>query len=126
MMFVIPFKTPTINHLYYHRGNMKILSKEARELRAKIEELLDKEHIHEAVEVIKENDCKLRVLIRIQENWLTKKGEVKRKDIANREKFLIDSVFNALGIDDKMIYEHTSMKVQGEDECAIVNIEEFE
>ena len=125
-MFVIPFKTPTINHLYYHRGNMKILSKEARELRAKIEELLDKEHIHEAVEVIKENDCKLRVLIRIQENWLTKKGEVKRKDIANREKFLIDSVFNALGIDDKMIYEHTSMKVQGEDECAIVNIEEFE
>lgn len=125
-MFVIPFKTPTINHLYYHRGNMKILSKEARELRAKIEELLDKEHIHEAVEVIKENDCKLRVLIRIQENWLTKKGEVKRKDIANREKFLIDSVFNALGIDDKMIYEHTSMKVQGDDECAIVNIEEFE
>jgi len=119
MIITIPFKTPTINHLYWHRGNMKIMTKEAKEV---------KEHITKLVDLI-HNDLptekKLKVTVEVRENWLTKKGEVKRKDVANREKFIIDCVFDALGIDDKFIYELILRKVQSEDvESAIIKIEE--
>ena len=42
----------------------------------------------------------------------------------NRTKFLIDSVFQALDIDDKLIFEHTIKKIQSEtEEKAVINIE---
>jgi len=56
---------------------------------------------------------------------IPKKGEVKRKDVANREKFLIDSVFDALGIDDKFIFEHNISKCQDTEEFALIKIEEY-
>jgi len=105
----IPFKTPSINHLYYHRGNMKILTKEARELKEEIKQIV----------------YKSRVEVEIHENWLTKKGEIKKKDIANREKFLIDSVFAALGMDDKFIFEHSMKKVQDDQEFAVITIQKL-
>ena len=66
---------------------------------------------------------KLKVRVEIHEDWLTKKGEIKRKDVANRENFLIDSVFNALGIDDKFIFEHNIIKCQDSREFSIIKIE---
>jgi len=124
MIIKIPFKTPTINHLYGQRGFHKYLTKEATQLRKEIEEII---YSHESLTsslmifAIK----KLKVIVEIHEDWLTKKGDVKRKDVANREKFLIDSVFNALGIDDKFIYEHTMKKIQSDEEFAIIKIEEI-
>jgi len=115
MIITIPFKTPTINHLYWHKGNIKIIKKEARELREKIKEIVDNLPI-----IIMAGN--LKVNIDIHEDWLCKDGSVKRKDILNREKFLVDSVFDALGIDDKYIYEHTMRKVQSKKEFAIVTI----
>lgn len=115
----LPFKTPTINHLYGQHGYRKYLKKEAKELREQINELVlsHQEDVREK---------KLRVTIEIYENWYTLKGKVKKKDIANREKFLVDSVFNALGVDDKFIFEHIMIKKQSEDEeYAIVKIEEI-
>ena len=50
------------------------------------------------------------------------KGDVKKVDISNREKFLIDSVFNALEIDDKNIFEHTMKKIQDDEEFALIEI----
>ena len=47
---------------------------------------------------------------------------MKKKDIANREKFLIDSVFNALGLDDCFIFEHAMRKAQSDEEKAIIII----
>jgi len=44
------------------------------------------------------------------------------KDIANRKKFLIDSVFRGLGLDDSFIFEHTMFKVQSEEEKAAITI----
>jgi len=38
---IIPFKTPTVNHLYWHKGNMKILTTPAREFRKKIEKIIN-------------------------------------------------------------------------------------
>lgn len=119
MKILIPFKTPTINHLYYHRGNIKVLTTEARRLREKIESLVEPDNS------LKEK--KLQIELKIFENWHNKKdGAVKKKDISNREKFLVDSIFKALELDDKYIFKHTMIKEQSEKEYVIVSIEELE
>jgi len=115
----IPFKTPTINHLYGQRGFHKYLTKEAKELRKEIEEIILKIKCKGWVLL---NTNNLEVVVEIYENWYTKNGDVKKKDVANREKFLIDSIFNALGIDDKGIFKHTMIKKQSDKEYAIITI----
>ncbi len=118
MIIKIPFKTPTVNHLYWHRGNMKIMTTEAKKLRKEISEIVSK-CLNDYVDW---KDYKLKVVVEIHENWFCKNGSVARKDISNREKFLIDSIFNALDIDDKFIFEHVSRKVQDEKEFTIIKI----
>jgi len=120
MIITIPFKTPTVNHLHGHNkfGNT-YLKPEAKKL---------KEHIADLVNVLPKEVLghrKLKVIVEIQEDWLTKEGKVKRKDVANREKFLIDSIFEVLMLDDKYIYELIIRKIQSEKEQAIIKIEEY-
>jgi Holliday junction resolvase RusA-like endonuclease len=124
MKIIIPFKTPTINHLYGFRGFHKFITKEAKEIKAKIAEEV-KEAMKEQYIWTGEITPKLEVQIAIYENWLTKKGEVARKDISNREKFLMDSIFEVLEIDDRFIFKHTMIKIQSEVEKAVVIIEEL-
>ena len=116
----IPFKTPSINHLYWHKGNIKILKTEAKKLREEIKEIIYK------LPIVEENLCgkELKVEVEIHENWYTKKGDIKRVDLSNREKFLLDSVFYALGMDDKCIFKHAMIKVQSDKEFAIIKIYE--
>ena len=117
----IPFKTPTINHMYGFRGYHKFMTKEGKELRKRI--------IERTKALIKHTDMyyyknkQLKVTVMIHENWFTKKGEIARKDISNREKFLIDSVFEGIGLDDKQIFSHRMRKYQDDDEYAVVMIE---
>ena len=117
---VIPFRTPTVNHLFWHKGNIKIMKTEAKELREKIRKIV----IKSLPFVCPNLNDGLKVVVEIHEDWYTKKGTVKRKDISNREKFLTDSVFKALGIDDKFIFEHTMKKVQSKNEKAVIIIYE--
>ena len=117
----LPFKTPTINHLYWHKGNIKIMKTEAKKLREEIKEIVIKSLPFFCPNL---NDG-LKVIVEIHEDWLCKNGSVKRKDVANREKFLIDSVFDGLGIDDKFIFEHNIIKIQDDNEFALIKIKEF-
>jgi Holliday junction resolvase RusA-like endonuclease len=116
IIITIPFKTPTVNHLYFNWKNRRILTKEARILKEKI------------AKIVKDSNCdttgllQVEVQVNIHENWYTKAGAVARKDVANREKFLIDSIFKALGIDDKYIFKHTMTKVQSDTEMAVIHI----
>lgn len=117
---IIPFKTPSVNHLYFSWRNRKILTKEARELKKLIKKLVDSQMEFK----IMCDDVKLSVNVEIYENWMCKNGEVSKKDISNREKFLIDAVFDSLGIDDKYIYQESFKKIQSlEEEKAIITIE---
>ena len=119
MEIIIPFKTPSVNHLYGSRGFRRYLKPEAKELKVKIAEIVQKAKKEGFILV---NSNKLTVRVEIHENWYTKDGKVKKKDIANREKFLIDSIFDELGIDDKGIFKHTMIKKQSEKEFAVVTI----
>lgn len=103
MILNLPIKTPTINHLYWHRGNIKILKTEAKQLREQIKELVEEQVDNTEIESLR--DKELRVEIEIFEDWYNKDDTVKKKDIQNREKFLIDSIFLALGFDDKFIFD---------------------
>ncbi len=117
----IPVKCPTINHLYGQRGFRKFLKKEAKVLREYIEN-----RVHEQVNLPDRKALegkKLKIEIEVHENWLTKEGKVKRKDVANREKFLVDSIFESLGLDDKFIYHHLMKKIQSKEEKSIIRLE---
>lgn len=119
MIVEIPFKTPSVNHLYFTWHNTRILTKEARILKKKIIDL-----IKENDEIFYYSNSLLKVKVEIYENWFCKNGKAKRADIANREKFLIDSVFEALGLDDRFIFEHTMIKIQSEtEEKAVIEID---
>ena len=120
MKIKIPFKTPSVNHLYYHMRNMKVKTKEARELEKQIIEICEKKK-HKFTQ-----DKRLKVSVWIHENWYFKNGKPCTKDIANREKFLIDAIFKGLKLDDKMIFENTMTKVDNSmEEFALVKIEEL-
>lgn len=116
----LPFKTPSINHVYGFRGHIKYIKPEAKKLRQEIIKIVKT--------VLKESytfDLHLKVTVEVYENWYTKKGTVKRMDVANREKFLIDSVFEGLDVDDKHIFEYITRKVQSDEEYALIKIEGF-
>ena len=115
---IIPFRTPSVNHLYWHRGNMKILTKEARELREKIKKI-----VLDSIEGVIFNDTKeYEIVVEVHDNWYTKDGRIKKADLSNKEKFLVDSIFCALEIDDKQIFKHTMIKKQSDKEFAVVTI----
>lgn len=120
MQITLPFKTPTINHLHgFWRGHV-VLKKEAKDLKKQIAEIV------KAFPKMLTGQSPLEVEVRVFENWYTQEGIIKKKDIANREKFLIDSIFEALGIDDKFIFKSTFIKVQSEtEEKAVITIENY-
>lgn len=109
----LPYKTNfSVNSMYRVTRQGKFLKREALNLRAKI-----KKDVHDIQrKEPKHNfyDKKLTVGIIFTENWLYKNGEIRKADLDNRLKFLIDSVFDALGLDDKMIYELYARKEQSE------------
>jgi len=121
MIIKIPFKTPSVNHLYFNWNNRRILTKEARELKKEIRKIVIKSLPFVNIN-LKDG---LKVEVEIHENWLTKKGEIKKKDISNREKFLIDAIFDTLGIDDKFIFENILRKIQDKDEFAMIRIKRY-
>ena len=76
MKITINRRIQTINLLYWHKGNIKILKTEARELRSYI-----LEQVEQQIDYLDINDYrekKLRVTIDVNENWYTKKGLVKK------------------------------------------------
>jgi len=98
---------------------MKILKKEAKELRKEITAIVDKSKMDFDPRV------ELQITVEIHEDWYNKEGGIKKKDISNREKFLIDSVFKALGVDDKNIFKSTFIKRFGEPHKAVIKIKEY-
>jgi Holliday junction resolvase RusA-like endonuclease len=123
IQITIDRKTPSVNHLYGHnrRGHF-YLKKEGRDLREYIISKVRGYVLRNSDKIKKLRDVQLSLTVQIFENWFTKKGTIRKKDVANREKFLIDSVFKGLGLDDSYIFEHTMFKVQSMEEKAVIVI----
>jgi len=105
---------------------MKFLKKEARELRDEIITLVNNQ-VHE-YELKHLKDKQLIVNVEVHENWFDLNKNIKRKDILNKEKFLIDSVFKGLDLDDRQIFDCRFIKRQSnneEDYKSIITIREY-
>lgn len=116
MKFIIPFKTPTVNTMYATFNGHRIKSKEARELSKEVDLIVKST----PTEIIK---GELSVNITIYSNWHNKDGSIKKRDIANLEKFITDSIFNNLEeMDDSQIFEINLKKIQCVEEITEVEI----
>ncbi len=110
-----PFKTPTVNTMYATFGGRRVKSKVARELSKEVEEIV----LSSQTEKI---EGELEVTIIIYSNWYNKDKTIKKRDIANLEKFITDSIFSQLEMDDSQIFKVTLKKIQSDEELAIVDI----
>ena len=103
-----PFKTPSVNQIYGISRNRMYLRPLSRELKKSIIEHT-KRQIGEREDYKKWWGCDVEVFV--HEKWITKENKWFRKDVMNREKFVIDAAFEGLGIDDKMVRKFTIEKV---------------
>ena len=126
VVITINEKTPSMNHLYSQsKFGRRFMTPKAKVLKLRI--------INSTSEQAKQqnfilNDWReklLKVTVEIHEDWWTLKDTVKKKDIANKEKFLIDSIMDGLDLDDSFIWEHTMRKVDSEVFKAVVKIEQY-
>lgn len=120
MKIKIPYKTPSVNKLYFVWNGRKILTSPARKLKGEIKDLVKKHRDASYVDKI------LKITVEVHENWWYKNGKVKRSDVSNREKFLIDSVFEGLGLEDKWIFDHNMKKIQNDKEFSLIKIEKID
>ena len=126
MQIVIPFKTPTVNNMYVTftpkggRRTMRIKSKESKAAAEDVKEII-------LNGPFKKIEGPLRVDMEIYSNWHNKDGSIKKRDIANLEKFITDSIFsNIEGMDDSQIFQLSMIKMQSDKEEAVINIEALE
>jgi len=119
----LPYRTNfSVNSMYRVTRAGKFLKREALNLRTRI----IKDVLSQLIDRMELVDKKLTVGIIFVEDWNYKNGEPRRVDIDNRLKFLIDSVFKALDLDDKMIYEIYARKEQSElAESTTITIDEL-
>jgi len=112
----IPFKAPTVNQMYATFNGRRVKSKEARIFKKEVEEIM-KDQTYENME------GQLDVEVLVYSNWFNKDGKIKKKDVANYEKAIIDSVFANLEMDDSQIFEIKLYKIQSQIERSEVIIE---
>ena len=68
----------------------------------------------------------LRFDISIYDNWYTKEGSVRKRDIQNLDKIIIDACCERLGIGDERVWERTIRKLSDDklkDGFTVVKIE---
>jgi len=70
--------------------------------------------------------CVYKLSIEYHSNWFFKNGKVKKQDIQNMDKLLIDAVFEKMGVDDSRVWEVHLYKVQSTKVYTKVNIKELE
>lgn len=73
-------------------------------------------------------DVPLICTIKVFGNWKTKSGKIKKTDIANREKLVLDSVVsvlnkNGFAVDDSAIYCLVLQKLYSEEDKTVIHIE---
>lgn len=109
MMFRMQLKAPTVNQMYSTFRGHRVKSKAARDFAKDVENLMKSIPLDNI-------EGELIVIIKIYSRWYNKNGTIKKKDIANFEKAIIDSIFSNLEMDDSQIFELKLQKIHSETE----------
>ena len=113
MRIVITGKTPSANNLYStNKWGQRFMLKAAKDLKAEIIEEVMNQVTNQGYVQPEWLERLLRVSVTVHEDWFTKKHTIKKKDIANKEKFVIDCVMDGMRLDDSQIWHNTLIKIQ--------------
>ena len=123
----LPFP-PTMNHRMIPFGGRLILSPDHRAYKKLLSLYLHKKCLTTYHNF---SGKKLKVAIQYEgprSEWFTKKGEIKKKDVENRHKGLLDVIMPYFDLDDSQIFEITIKKIitAAMETTATVVIEEVE
>ncbi|MFA5133060.1 MAG: RusA family crossover junction endodeoxyribonuclease [Candidatus Paceibacterota bacterium] len=69
---------------------------------------------------------KMRITIMYNNDWHYKNGKIRRKDIQNLDKLLIDALAERLNCDDSQFFEVHLFKIQSDKTFTVINIEVME
>lgn len=117
MQITIPGLPPTTNHAFIQRGRFRVLAPDARKFKEMVEGLVTSL-------ALEPPEGKLMVAIRLHSpRWLLKDGVgIRKMDVANREKLVLDAIFKTLGVDDSNIWLLSLEKVVADEEVTEVTI----
>ena len=125
MRFIIHGKTPTVNSMYStnrsgHRFMINAAKKRKDEVQEEIRKQIPKDFVH-----AEWCERMLTVTITIHEDWFTKAGTIRIKDIVNLEKFIDDAIFSVLKLDDSHIWKIIMEKHTDEEFMTFIDIEYY-
>jgi Holliday junction resolvase RusA-like endonuclease len=113
--FTVPFVPPSVNCLYgvTSRGGRirTFLKSDAARFKEKAKLFMIPKKVLPAT--------KIHLELIIKTNWYYKNGSVKKIDIQNMEKILLDAISEKYGFDDSMIWSKTCEKQDGEDSILV-------
>lgn len=106
----LPFCPPSVNSAYNVLYSF-------RRVELKPESKLFKSKVKTYVPTFKVNEGdKLDFTIEIASSWYYKNGNMRKKDVHNMVKILVDAICEGLGIDDKHIWNIMAFKTDSKDE----------
>lgn len=117
--FVVPGKIPpsySASFKINYGLRQTYLSQEARSFKDKV-----KVHMPSHKLRLKGTD-RLIMHNKYHADWYFKNGRIKKKDVQNLDRLLVDAVFKGLGIDDSNLFCVINEKVQSEKEKTIVKL----
>lgn len=109
MKFTIPVHPPSVNALYQvnHKFRTVELKPEARFWKSNA-----KPHIPSRTDFAPFQGKKLRLTLTVRMDWYYKNKNLKRLDVTNMEKVIVDTIAEKLGFDDLLVWEISTRKVQ--------------
>lgn len=110
----------TVNHMFFHRGNKRILSPEARTFREMVAWKLGA-----LKSTWKPKGPVAIVILLFSPYWITKEHRVRVMDVDNRIKPLIDAVKEATSMPDELCWQVSAFKVASKHEKTVVHMFEL-
>jgi len=113
--FRIPSLPPSVNNLYYHiKGHFGeyqyVLKPEVRLWKTKAKEFIP------LFKPVDHPTGLLYLHFTAVASWYYKNGSIKRRDVANFDKVIVDTVFEKLGIGDEFVWDRRCTKRHSETE----------
>ena len=105
----LPLKPPSMNSVYqilYHLRRVE-MKPEVRQFKTQVKLYLPPPPNIPA-------DLLLAISLTYHDVWMTKEGKVRKLDLSNLEKVLLDAVCEHVGVDDSHIFKKESLKQEGE------------
>lgn len=127
----LPFP-PSVNRAYATtRGGRRLLTSEGKLYKQSVRDVIGQLYSGATPELARLGEVPLSLTVKLytcveNKGWSEGKAKnrYKRVDVSNRVKLLEDALFEALGVDDCLVFKLTVEKIDSDDEYVHINLEE--